>query len=152
MSYNQKGKLNNHWKGGSYVDAEGYVLVHTPEHPNAQANGYIRRARLTLSQHLGRPLISFEIAHHKNGDRADDRVENLELRTASQHSKNHRIAKWNKQHPDGELRVCRTCGKVAWTTCDLEDFSFDPKSLHSRQNECKVCCNSRKMREKGKRR
>ena len=152
MSYNQKGELNNNWKGGSIIDTEGYVRVHAPENPSSWTTGYVRRARLVLSQHLGRPLTSSEIAHHKNGDRSDDRLENLELRTASQHSKAHRLDEWRRQHPNGELRICRACRLIAWKTEDLDSFSSDPKSLFGKQNECKPCYNSRKMREKGTRR
>lgn len=78
------GKKGGNNKGGRIVDKFGYVQIWKPEHPNAKIAGYIHEHRLKMSEHLGRPLLSHENIHHKNGKRDDNRLQNLELWTTMQ--------------------------------------------------------------------
>jgi HNH endonuclease len=72
-------RTKNRPYGEGTVNEQGYRLIKKPDHPNANANGYIHEHRLIMSEHLGRALLKGENVHHINGDRADNRLENLEL-------------------------------------------------------------------------
>jgi len=79
MSEAFKGKNHRLWKGGRFKDTDGYILIHNPKHPCARGDGYILEHRLVMMEELGRYLESYEIVHHRNGIKDDNRVENLEL-------------------------------------------------------------------------
>lgn len=70
-------------KGGR-VTLNGYTaLLVYPDDPLASmrnSQGYVLEHRLVLARSLGRPLTKEETVHHKNGDKMDNRLENLELR------------------------------------------------------------------------
>ena len=65
------------------------VLVYQPEHPCADRCGYIFRARLVGEGLIGRPLLSTEDAHHVNRIKDDDRPENIQVLTHSEHMRLH---------------------------------------------------------------
>jgi len=93
------------YKGGRHTTAGGYVyLSGHHDHPNANDVGQIAEHVLVMSQALGRPLLKGENVHHKNGNRADNRPENLEL--------------WSRVQPTGQ----RVEDKVAWAIEILQTY------------------------------
>lgn len=49
-------------------------------------------ARLLMEQHLHRELTIDEVVHHKNSNKLDDRLENLEILTPTEHITTHNRA------------------------------------------------------------
>jgi hypothetical protein len=63
-----------------------YFVVQANGHPNGNKAGRILEHRLIMAEHIGRALLVDETVHHKNGDRQDNRLENLELWSGKQPS------------------------------------------------------------------
>lgn len=75
---------------GWFIDSEGYVTLTTGPHARRKQH------RVVMESILGRPLRPDENVHHMNGDRSDNRPENLEL--------------WSTSQPCGQ----RVADKVKW--------------------------------------
>ncbi len=69
---------------GFYIDRDGYKIIHINRK-------HYREHRVIMENFLGRKLLTTEIIHHINHNKLDNRVENLEIVSRSDHK--------NKYHP-----------------------------------------------------
>lgn len=76
-------------RGEGTIGQDGYKYVPVPGDLRPLTNGsaWIGEHRLVMALHLRRPLLPDEQVHHINGERADNRLGNLEL--------------WSTSHPSG---------------------------------------------------
>ena len=86
------------------VNKLSYVERFDRTSPYAASNGFVFQHRQVMGEHIGRPLRRDENVHHKNGNRADNRIENLEL--------------WSKSQPAGQ----RVADKVKWAKEILAEY------------------------------
>lgn len=92
---------SKNWKGGIRVD-QGYVYIYRPDHPKSKSNGYVREHTIVMEEKLGRYLLPTENVHHKDGNKMNNKPDNLEL--------------WSTTQPSGQ----RVEDKVSWAKEILE--------------------------------
>ena len=107
----QFGKRPPNYKGGRFITTGGYVALLKPEHPYATGPGmaYVLEHRLVVEAHLRETNPTSEwltevdgvlylrpgaCVHHINGDKQDNRVENLEVMFQSEHVRIHLRERW----------------------------------------------------------
>ena len=77
-------KILSTCKGG------GYMYARTePVHPKANSNGLYPLHRVLIEIHLNRILEKNEVVHHKDENKSNNAIENLEVITNSEHAKHH---------------------------------------------------------------
>lgn len=79
----------NMWKIRGTAKTNGYLFAMCPEHPNAASTGYVLLHRLIMENHIGRLLRENEVVHHIDGNKINNKIENLMLLTNSEHSRLH---------------------------------------------------------------
>jgi len=65
------GKYNHQYKGG-HTDSRGYIRIHV-------RGKYYLQHRYVMAKKLGRPLRANEQVHHKDGNKGNNKINNLEI-------------------------------------------------------------------------
>ena len=85
----KRGEKTSRWNGGQMI-RHGYRFIIQPDHPNANALGYVQEHRLVMEFVLARLLKREEVVHHRDGNRLNNVIENLFVfPNSSVHSKFH---------------------------------------------------------------
>lgn len=81
------------WKVRKIISKGDYNYVLVPEHPLSTKNGYVLEHRVIVENHLKHLLTPDEVVHHINGDRKDNRLENLQVLDHRDHVRLHQAEK-----------------------------------------------------------
>lgn len=108
MAKDRSGLNSPNWRGGRRTTSNGYIVIYVPGHPRGKKTGTVGEHTLVMEEHIGRYLLPGETAHHKNGVRDDNRIENLEL--------------WVKSQPAGQ----RAADLLAWAHEIIERYGSLP--------------------------
>jgi len=101
------GPQHPHWQGGR-SHTQGYVTLRQPD------GRKVREHRRVMAEHLGRPLARTELVHHRDGNRANNAIENLEVMTRGGHTRHHHAGV--SKRPPGQWAIrhvaCVGCGTI----------------------------------------
>lgn len=122
--------------GESRLSVSGYRVRYMPDHPMSDKAGRLLEHRLVMSEHLGRLLESHEVVHHKDGNRSNNAIENLELLQSHKehvavHAKESELYQLHKQ---GLLR-CSACRVIK----PFAAFDEGKTMRYGYKNQCKAC-------------
>jgi hypothetical protein len=102
-----KGENNPRWKGGRHKHTSGYNILIIPSHAKARSRGRIFEHRFLYEQYHKCCLLKWAVIHHINGNKSDNRIENLQPMTSTDNIKRHYIDRRAKILPN---RQCVECG------------------------------------------
>lgn len=100
----RRGANHHNWNGGLSTTEGGYILERVyPDDPlfcmakeKVEGSSYVLQHRLVVARSIRRPLEAHETVHHIDGDRTNNRLDNLQLRF--------------NRHGKGQVLCCATCG------------------------------------------
>lgn len=121
----------------------GYTIVQRSNDPTSFRSGantgYKYKHRVMAEQTLGRQLSDAEVVHHINGDKSDNRSENLLVLTVPEHSRLHRYLANNPDiawlPPEEQIRFARMSKEEDLTLSKLENR----KPLAVKVGTCSKC-------------
>jgi hypothetical protein len=117
--HQSRGENHARWNGGKRRYAEGYIGIKVVGHPRANKSGYVGEHILVAEKALGKYLPINAVVHHINGDKSDNRNENLLICENQQyHSLIHR-----------RTRAFEASGHADWRKCWMCKTYDDPKNL-----------------------
>ena len=105
----------------------GYEYFFDRAHPLAKKNGLVAYHRHVASVKLGRWLRREEVVHHRDGQRANNDPQNLEVMTRQSHTSHHQ-----KRNPT-IYELCACCSNRFEVTHSLKEFCSDDCSRKSRR-------------------
>lgn len=120
------------WNIQKTVSKGDYIYAVVPEHPKATKNHYVLMHRIIMENYLGRLLTEKEVVHHKDHNKKNNSIDNLELINRVAHIQLH-----SREHGRQMVKlICPWC-KKEFVTEKRKTHLQKPSKYH-----CTCCSNS----------
>lgn len=103
----KRGEKSGNWRGGIRKTSKGYRQTLLPEHPRADSSGYVMEHILVWERETGLLVPPGFCIHHLNGDKSDNRIENLCLMPHAAHTKHHSIGRKHSEETKAKISEAR---------------------------------------------
>lgn len=127
------------WEIEKAVKKGDYIYAVVREHPGSTKFGYVLEHRIVMENSLNRLLGENEVVHHINGNKKDNRIENLEILDHREHVRIHVMDRGRK------------CVDLICPNCSIA-FTRRYKDTHLAKEKtstfCSHKCSSKFHREK----
>lgn len=140
--YGLKGELNSSFKGDWYITNYGYLVIKSYNHPFKRYDGSILAHRVVLEEYLkqndpgsehlivvdDRLVLSPDVVvHHKDGNKLNNSIENLEIMYKGDHTRYHNFDLEYERQWDGSFKrvAYRKSGKGFLTKAHIADAGRD---------------------------
>lgn len=100
--HNSKGENHPMWNGGKNIDSYNYLEIYKPDYFKTQKNRHVKEHIYIYQEYHKLCMLKWGRVHHKDKNRQNNDISNLEGMTHSQHMKLHNII-------DMSNRFCLHC-------------------------------------------
>lgn len=108
----------------------GYMYAYAPEHHLANKAGKVYEHIYVMCNHIGRKLNPDECVHHKDRNRENNSLDNLQLLTFAEHARLHAIEDRNVTFKE---IVCLTCAKKIQVTSSSTQQYCSAECFHKQR-------------------
>lgn len=95
------------YTGGHTVEYGGYLYELCPEHPKANPFGFVKQHRLVVERDLGRLLRRSEHVHHRDEDKTNNALSNLQVVSKAEHMAIHQKLRRLAKYPPLTKKIVR---------------------------------------------
>lgn len=110
----RKGEKGSNWKGGVRRTKSGYRQRLNPNHPRADSNGYVMEHILVWEESTGISVPPNCCIHHLNGNKSDNRIENLCIMQHAAHTVFHHTG--SKRSAETKMKISKSKEKKLCST------------------------------------